>query len=327
MARESVGAAEYERLVARIGNEKFLARPYTGRREDMPVSECVRKAALCDRAIPMASGTLTGLTPVIARLAVYRAENVLAARGRETTAFTLLLSVPATMPEAEVRPFLREAYSAASFAAAEIIRQDTDTVTAHVTAYGEPYGAAEAAGAEAEAEADGPFSVILCGETGAEETLLLYEENRERLQAKYPSHFLAELPKTADSLRKMALCKTAWEHGALYQYACGDGGVYAGLYAMSERLRTGFTVELPEIPISQKTIEICEELDIDPYQIGAGGCVLMITKDTDRLLQALFEAGAEAAVIGTLRNDRLKELRNKEESRCLEPFRGRKHKA
>ncbi|MBO7631769.1 MAG: hydrogenase maturation factor, partial [Lachnospiraceae bacterium] len=76
------------------------------------------------------------------------------------------------------------------------------------------------------------------------------------------------------------------------------------------------------IPISQKTIEVCEELDIDPYQIGAGGCILMITRDAEKLLSALYAEGAEAADIGCLQNGFAKELHNGDEVRCLEPYRG-----
>ena len=86
------------------------------------------------------------------------------------------------------------------------------------------------------------------------------------------------------------------------------------------------TIEvLPSIPISQKTIEICEELDTDPYLIGAGGCILMITKNAEELLKALWEAGAEAADIGRLCEGHAKELRNGEEVRFLEPLRTKKN--
>ncbi|MBO4697733.1 MAG: hypothetical protein J5643_10740 [Lachnospiraceae bacterium] len=337
MARESIGTAEFERLVARTGNEDYLARPYAGRRDDMTPSECVMMAAANDCSVMTASGTMTGRSPVIVRMAICRAINGLAVRNRTVKAVSLFLNVPAGMPEAEIRPFMREAYAVTPLSDVEIIRTGTDSVTAYAAAYGEPSAeSSEAKASEAarnnqepktftEYPPDAECRIVMCGTAGAEETVLLYEENRDRLKNRYPEHFLKDIPLLADGLNAAEYCGIAWEHGALYQYACGDGGVYSGLFGMSERLRTGLSVCLPSIPISQKTIEICEELDTDPYLIGAGGCILMITKHAEELLKALWEAGAEAADIGRLCEGHAKELRNGEEVRFLEPLRTKKN--
>lgn len=316
MGKGSIGAAEFERLVARTGNAKYLARTYSGRKDGMPLSECVSMAARNDRNIPAASGTVTGNTPLIVRFAVYRAGNAQAARGRKTEAFSLLLNVPKDMPEEAVRPYMREAYGVTELADVSVVRTDGTEVVAHVTAFG---GEAEEPLPDFPA---GDYRIILCGQAGAEETVLLYDRYRERLLQRYPKHFLSEIPALAEGLDARRLCEIGRRNGAAYTYACGDGGVYAGLFGLSERIRTGISVSLPDIPISQKTIEVCEELDIDPYQIGAGGCILMITRDAEKLLSALYAEGAEAADIGCLQNGFAKELHNGDEVRCLEPYRG-----
>ena len=336
MARESIGTAEFERLVARTGNADYLARAYAGRKDGMTPAECVALACRNDGAVAMASGTVTGRMPAVVTMAVCRAANSLAARGRERKAWSLFLNVPADMEEPEVRAYLREAYETVQLSDVSIIRTGTDTVTAHAVAYGEPCGegtggGAESGGAIQDAKEkpdvlpkDAECRIVLCGLAGAEETILLYGENRERLGNRYPEHFLKDIPLLKNTLDATGYCRIAKEHGAVYQYALGDGGVYAGLFAMSERLRTGLSVELPRIPISQKTIEICEELDTDPYQIGSGGCVLMITADAETLLSALWAAGAEASDIGCLREGFAKELHNGDEVRFLEPLRTKK---
>ena len=296
MAVGSIGAAEFERLVARTGNEKFLARPYAGRKDGMPVSECVRMAAANDRAIAAANATLSGRDPLITRLSVLRAWNVLAARGRQAESMTLSLTVPADMPESELRAYMREAYAVTELSDVSIVRTDASIVTATATAFG---GLAVDGNAEEASEA-----------------------NKERLSAKYPKHFLNEIPQLAEGLDQRKACETGYRNGVSYMYALGDGGVYAGLYAMSGRIRTGLCVNLPDITISQKTIEVCEELDIDPYQIGSGGCILMVTDDPEKLLNALWKEDIEAADIGRLTDTNAKELHNGEEVRYLEPYRG-----
>jgi len=317
MAVGSIGAAEFERLVARTGNEKFLARPYAGRKDGMPVSECVRLAAANDRNIAAANGTLTGRNPLVARLSVLRARNILAARGRHAESMTLSLTVPEDMQESELRAYMREAYAVTELSDVSIVRTDASTVTATATAFGGLAGSTEPTASEQE-----EYHIILAGFAGSEETLLLYEVNKERLSAKYPKHFLEEIPQLINGLDQSKACKLGWQNGVSYMCALGDGGVYAGLYAMSGRIRTGLCVNLPDIPISQKTIEVCEELDIDPYQIGSGGCILMVTDDPERLLDALWKEYIEAADIGCLTDTNAKELRNGEEVRYLEPYRG-----
>ena len=104
----------------------------------------------------------------------------------------------------------------------------------------------------------------------------------------------------------------------------GDGGVYGALWKLGEKLRAGMEIALPDIPIAQITIEVCEVTDCDPYQIPGGGCVLFVTADPDRLLAAIAEAApqVEAAVIGRLTKDAARTLQNRGETRYLEPYRG-----
>lgn len=338
MAVGSIGAAEFERLVARTGNEKFLARPYAGRKDGMPVSECVRMATANDRAIAAANATLSGRNPLITRLSVLRARNALAARGRQAESMALSLTVPADMPESELRAYMREAYAVTELSDVSIVRTDASTVTATATVFGglavdgnaeeaseaadAAREASEAADATESSDSGQEYHIILTGLAGGEETLLLYEANKERLSAKYPKHFLNEITQLAEGLDQRKACETGYRNGVSYMYALGDGGVYAGLYAMSGRIRTGLCVNLPDITISQKTIEVCEELDIDPYQIGSGGCILMVTDDPEKLLNALWKEDIEAADIGRLTDTNAKELHNGEEVRYLEPYRG-----
>lgn len=316
MGEGRIGAPEFERLVMRIGNANYLARPYSGKRDGMPVSECVRLAFLQDSAVSMASGTMTGRNPLIVRMAYARAVNNLAARARKATAFTLLLTVPKDIPEEQLRPYMREAFAIAKLSDVEIVRTDTVSITAHVTASGAPMEVPK------QDYPAGEYSIVMCGFAGAETTVLLYEQHKKRLAMKYPKHFLTGIPELADALDMVKTCEIGFLHGAVYGYACSDGGVYAGLFGMGERLRTGMKVNLPAIPISQKTIEVCEELDIDPYRIGSGGCVFLITPDSETLLAALYEVRIEAEVIGTLSEEAARELHNGDEVRFLEPFRG-----
>ena len=131
----------------------------------------------------------------------------------------------------------------------------------------------------------------------------------------------AKLPETAVSAE---LIRAGLANGAAAAVPGADGGVYGALWKLGEKLRAGMEIALPDIPIAQITIEVCEVTDCDPYQIPGGGCVLFVTADPDPLLTALAEAApqVEAAVIGRLTKDAARTIQNRGETRYLEPYRG-----
>ena len=67
---------------------------------------------------------------------------------------------------------------------------------------------------------------------------------------------------------------------------------------------------------------MCEYFDLNPYELMAGGSLLIVAANGGELVRALEEAGVPAAVIGrtTSGNDRI--IRHGEESRFLEPANG-----
>ena len=270
-----------------------------------------------------------------------RARAALASNGRRATAMTLLLSVPEEMPEAEVRGYLRPAYEVAAFEDVSIVRENRAEVLAHVSAVGVPAemlvkaDRAEAVNSEATAktaaaevevapDAEPAWSVVMAGVTGLEGTLLLLEENRATMEARYPKHFLQREEELPGEAATAELILTGLANGAKAAVSGGDGGVYGALWKLGEKLRVGMEIELPEIPIAQITIEACEVTDRDPYQIPAGGCVLFVTAEPERLAEALMTAApqTETAVIGQLTREAARVLRNRGETRYLEPYRG-----
>ncbi|MBO4651741.1 MAG: hypothetical protein J5649_00250 [Lachnospiraceae bacterium] len=344
-----VGTAENERLTTRLGRERYLRRRPAGFGEDADITARIAIAAEADRALRTATGTMSGTDPRIAAMAAERASAALAAIGREAAAMTLLLSVPEEMPEAAVREYLRPAYAAAAFEDVIIVREKRENVLAHVSACGEQTadagtaaetgttedaaeaGAADTAGqpaGDADNAAEPTWYIVMAGTAGIEGTLLLYEANRETMEARYPKHFLEsaeELPKKATTAE---IIRAGLAGGAAAAVPGGDGGVYGALWKLGEKLRCGMRIELPAIPIAQITIETCEMIDTDPYQIPAGGSVLFVTAEPEKLLRALQDAfsetgaPADAAVIGYLTKESARVLENRGEERYLEPYRG-----
>ncbi|MCC8168344.1 MAG: hypothetical protein LIO37_03275, partial [Clostridiales bacterium] len=90
-------------------------------------------------------------------------------------------------------------------------------------------------------------------------------------------------------------------------YEVGEGGIYAALWRMAEESGAGLEIHLRQIPIRQETVEVCEFLDINPYQLLSGGCLLVGTYHAMELLQRLEQERIPAVRIGraTNGNDRI----------------------
>lgn len=360
MAFGSVGDAEFGRLTAKLGRNRYRNRTASGLRDTATHAERIAAAAAAERKLALAVGTKCGNDPRIVSMAAEQARAESAARGRVATAFTLHLTVPADTPEAQLRECLRNAYETAAYDEVSIFREPCGRMIAHVTAYGEPDmpcsdlteglsntptqgnpdGANDLTESPAQGKPDGVkdltespepsaedtpgrWHIVMAGTAGRNGTLLMYRAHAEELAARYPAHFLETVSDLAAQPEASAMICLGKRAGAAYALPCGEGGVYAALWHLGERLRTGMRIELPEIPIAQTTIEVCEMLDIDPYQIDAGGSVLFVTEDPDGLLRTLWDTdGVAGADIGILTEDAARVLENRGETRYLEPYRG-----
>ena len=90
---------------------------------------------------------------------------------------------------------------------------------------------------------------------------------------------------------------------------------------MAEAAGTGLSINLKAIPVRQETIEICEQLELNPYRLLSGGSLLMAADDGEALAESLIQSGIPAFVIGcaTEGNDRVLVGSEEGERRFLEP--------
>ena len=92
----------------------------------------------------------------------------------------------------------------------------------------------------------------------------------------------------------------------------------AALWELAEGAGVGLTIDIKKIPVRQETVEVCNQLNVNPYELLSGGCLLMTTRNGTGLAADLEAAGIPAAVIGrtTDSNDRL--ILNDGEERYLD---------
>jgi hydrogenase expression/formation protein HypE len=102
-------------------------------------------------------------------------------------------------------------------------------------------------------------------------------------------------------------------------YRCQEeGGIFGALWDMCEYGHMGLDVDIRSIPVRQEIIEICELLNINPYELESMGCLLMTADNDCDIINILNSHDIKASVIGHLTKGNQRILRNRDEERFLD---------
>lgn len=170
-----------------------------------------------------------------------------------------------------------------------------------------------------EVEEPGPGQdILLTRWVGLGGTVQALWGRREELEKRFPPGFLRQAEEMEADLFAGREAALAWEQGAGYVQAVGEGGVKAALWEMAKVLECGVDVGLKALPIRQETVEICEYLGLNPYQLSSTGSLLITAPEGEALAGKLAAAGIPAAVVGRLTDNNDKILRSGEEVQYLD---------
>ena len=154
-----------------------------------------------------------------------------------------------------------------------------------------------------------------CGLMGAEKLAELYPDRvREHFPEKILERCLKLYSGSDGRLSPESPENFLTDRGAGLTAACvpGDGGILAALWDLSEYAGCGFEADLRRIPLRQEVTEVCELLDVNPYRLNAGGCVLFTASNGDRAAAVLGREGIPCSVIGWLDRTKAKKLHSGE---------------
>lgn len=154
---------------------------------------------------------------------------------------------------------------------------------------------------------------------GLEGTVLLIEENFEKLKSRYTASFLLGAKELSKDNSVQRETEIASAQGAVYMKAVSERGIYGALWAIASSIDTGFEVELSNIPIRQETVEVAEFFDLNPYQLFSNGCLLIGVENGGELVECLQAEGICAAVIGRVTENKDKIIVRDGERFSLEP--------
>lgn len=246
--------------------------------------------------------------------------NNLAAAGGEPMAVSIVLLLPANAEEAQLKALMQQAEEACGQMGIAIAGGQT-TVTPAVTqpvAVVTGYGKA-AKGADHSVKAAAPGQdVVVSKWIGLEGTALLAKYNADRLLERYPAYLVEEAAGFDRYLSLIPEAATAVKSGVCAMHDASQGGIFGALWELAEGAGVGLTIDLKKLPLRQETVEVCEQCNVNPYELLSGGCLIMTTEDGPGLAAALEAEHIPAVIVGkiTESNDRI--LLNEDEVRYID---------
>lgn len=161
--------------------------------------------------------------------------------------------------------------------------------------------------------------IVMTKWAGLEGSVMLATRQADRLAERYPS-YLIEDAKNFDSYLSIASeAAVAGKSGVSALCSVSEGGVFRALWTLAQRAGVGLEIDIKKIPIRQETVEICNYLNINPYELMGNGSLLCMTEHGERLVADLQKAGIAAAVIGMVTDNNDRVIVNGGERRFLEP--------
>lgn len=139
--------------------------------------------------------------------------------------------------------------------------------------------------------------LVVAGTIGKKGVKTAVEKKREMLESRFCGAFMRSLDNALDEKLNAdpgilaSLGATEWEY-------VEEGGILTALWNISGAYEQGITFSLLKMPVRQELIEVCELLDLNPYRLWCGDCVLVVANHGEDMVQGLAEHGIHAAVIG-----------------------------
>ena len=149
-------------------------------------------------------------------------------------------------------------------------------------------------------------------------TAILSGMERSRLEERLPAYIVENGVQLGEMISVLPESRIAMEVGTSGMHDVSRGGIFSALWELAEKGNVGIEVDLKKIPIRQETIEICEILGVNPYELYGVGALLIVSDKGNQLLHELEKQQIPAAIIGKITEENGKVILNGEEVRFLD---------
>ena len=160
--------------------------------------------------------------------------------------------------------------------------------------------------------------ILLTKYVGLAGTAILSKMEQRKLEERLPSYIVENGISLEKEISVLPESRIAMEVGVTGMHDVSRGGIFSALWELAEKGNVGIEVDLKKIPVRQETIEICEVLGVNPYELYGAGSLLIVTDKGNQLLYELEKQQIPAAIIGKITEENGKVILNGEEVRFLD---------
>ena len=237
-------------------------------------------------------------------MALVRALNNLACSGAAPKEMTISIQAGSNCPEQLLRDEMLILSTAAKKRGIKIIGGNTvygddgDSYNVTLTVY----GSLDKGAAEIDKKPKPGDLVFVIGNVGHLGASMLAIKNKDKILERLPETYIQSALMDVDDMEIRDAADMLFGVGAYYIHDITFGGVYRALLETSMHFGMGIDVIHEKLPIRQDTIEICEVLGMNPYEItGTGGVVGVCHEDrAAQLEEALKGSGIPYSFAGKL---------------------------
>ena len=162
------------------------------------------------------------------------------------------------------------------------------------------------------------LDLIMTKWAGIAGTAILAEKEQEKLENRLPVYIVENGRDLKNEISVLPESRIAMQVGVQGMHDVSRGGIFSALWELAEKGDKGIEVDLKKIPMRQETIEICEVVGVNPYELYGAGSLLIVSDKGNEIIHELEKAEIPAAIIGKITEDNGKVLLNGEEVRYLD---------
>lgn len=161
--------------------------------------------------------------------------------------------------------------------------------------------------------------IVFVGYLAMEDTSFLASIYKDELLKRLPSFLIKSAMGSGKELSLEDVSKLIFKKGVIKAIALGRGGIEAALYELADSMNVGFKVDMNSLPIRQETVELCEVLKKNLYELNSNGAMIIVSEEAEKLKNYLFENRIKAELIGEIDSaDKAKKLIRGERIRYLD---------
>ena len=149
-------------------------------------------------------------------------------------------------------------------------------------------------------------------------TSILAKKERKKLEERLPLYIVENGILFHKDISVLPESRIAMEVGVSGMHDVSRGGIFSALWELAEKGNIGIEVDLKKIPIRQETIEICEVLGVNPYELYGAGSLIIVSDKGNQLLHELEKHQISATIVGKVTEEKGKVILNGEEVRFLD---------